>query len=557
METLVNIVKENYSVDVYKNYVTLHDNYFEGVNESDYDDPFDVRVTLRTIRGYSKIGDFEFDKSIKNCDNETYKKHSKDFYGSGVNSRFVRVLIERDENKISFKVSNTSYSRIIGDKFFRKSTEMFFITFSYKTKRFYVGRLENYHTKKRAKKRFINLTLSDDQFYYFYSLMGKRFTDSGTAFTKVETDELIQKFFSYIDDVIYDPELSLNENLVYHQLNRFGYKLPDNWRAFNTGYHPCKKEILKYGCKLVDTIMAYYDLKGDKLRRVLHKVKVFRVLPYNVMRHIFGEDFLLSKPDEDIIRIFESESGRGWGSLTIPLSKVEKNRAYQIYSITGDIDSIVDHCLFRVELMKYERVKWTSTNYDEFINEHVAWSEKVKLYRSKIFNRKYDNNFKGLVEQTIIDDDNTYYPVLLSNGSDYEGESLHQSNCVRTYENKPGSLIISLRKNSKIGERLTIEYKITKYGKEDELGFLKRVQTKEKFNREPRESWGGVLNKLDSRIKELCMNKLFILPEVEIRFANNKRINTTIVFNEDGHPCFGEDQDIIPFIEDIIDELPL
>jgi hypothetical protein len=229
-----------------------------------------------------------------------------------------------------------------------------------------------------------------------------------------------------------------------------------------------------------------------------------------------------------------------------------------VYSMTGDIDSIVDHCLFRVELMKYERVKWASTNYDEFINEHVEWSEKVKLYRSKIFNRKYDNNFKGLVEQTIIiDDDNTYYPVLLSNGSDYEGESSHQSNCVRTYENKPGSLIISLRKNSKIGERLTIEYKITKYGKEDNLGFLKRVQTKEKFNREPSESWGGVLNKLDSRIRELCMNKLFILPEVEIRFANNRRINTTIVFNEDGHPCFGEDQDIIPFIEDIIDELPL
>ena len=57
----------------------------------------------------------------------------------------------------------------------------------------------------------------------------------------------------------------------------------------------------------------------------------------------------------------------------------------------------------------------------------------------------------------------TYYPVLLRKSMDYEKESQHQRNCVRSYSERPDCLIFSIRKGSIDGdERITVEYQYIK-----------------------------------------------------------------------------------------------
>ena len=131
-----------------------------------------------------------------------------------------------------------------------------------------------------------------------------------------------------------------------------------------------------------------------------------------------------------------------------------------------------------------------------------------------------------LVEDPIYTSDNTYFPVLLKTSEDYQGESAHQHNCVRTYSEKAHCFIVSLRKGSKDGtDRATIEYVFTQNG-------LKRVQTLGKYNIPLTDEWNEVVDDLDKRLDYLFKKGFIKLPVMVKKYKNGKSVQMFSKFEE-------------------------
>ena len=104
------------------------------------------------------------------------------------------------------------------------------------------------------------------------------------------------------------------------------------------------------------------------------------------------------------------------------------------------------------------------------------------------------------------------------NTDDYENESSHQKNCVRTYYKQPHNLIVSLRKGSSNGkDRATIEYLFTK-------NTIVRKQTLGRFNLSLDNTWDIPLHELDKFISYLYSKKMIKLPVMTTKYPNNKVI---------------------------------
>ncbi len=165
-------------------------------------------------------------------------------------------------------------------------------------------------------------------------------------------------------------------------------------------------------------------------------------------------------------------------------SKKERNCIFEIFKlvINDEINpqTFADHFIFYTNLKNYENIKWTSTTYDEFREEHLNWTELNDFYTKGTFDRIYNDKFESEVTKPIFTDGKTFYPVILKSSSEYNDESFIQSNCVKGYIKRPDALIVSLRKDSPDSkERATIEFRISF----DTVIELKRVQTLGRFNK--------------------------------------------------------------------------
>lgn len=77
-------------------------------------------------------------------------------------------------------------------------------------------------------------------------------------------------------------------------------------------------------------------------------------------------------------------------------------------------------------------------------------------------------------------------------------------------------------------EERTIEYRIVEI---DDRINLTRVQTLGKFNERLSDEWKPILQQLDERIRLCCDNKIFQLPNVQIKY-NSTIIDTKIIFKD-------------------------
>ncbi len=113
-------------------------------------------------------------------------------------------------------------------------------------------------------------------------------------------------------------------------------------------------------------------------------------------------------------------------------------------------------------------------------------------------------------------DGETYYPVLLRKTQDYEKESQHQHNCVRTYVERPDSIIFSIRKGSIDGqERITVEYQFRK-------NEILNVQERARFNELPNETFSHVANIQLANINLEYKLGTLKLPKLIKRYRNGK-----------------------------------
>ena len=519
MEKIFEHIDAKYNTDFYLNFNSLEPTTVK--NESVFGQ--DWTYTAKSI-GTKKHPHYEFDKSkLSAKDVKTFEEnYANPLCGVQLSRRILNV--EKTDEKVSIKIFLYERSRKPGRPYFVKATGLYFLTYNYKTNSLYNGSLLNYHLKRKCKKTLRRAGLWEDPVDVFKNRIkdyfNTSFTSAGVIMDNIDLDLPIQKFIESIPNINEkddEPKYSLYKNILVTG----GAKLPNNWKALIEVYpQPKKTDYKKVGFKYIDAFMLIHNLKGDKLKRILHTLKKINFSSYHFMLKFFGPKFLLSKPDGDLKQIFESNVSFGDWSCDVELTNSELKNCYGILmeACLGNIDypTIIDHINIKQRLIKHEIVKWKSKTLNEFIDEHDEWSKLISSYTKGVITRRYSKEFKNSVERPISVNGDVYYPILLTNTDEYNNESTIQINCVRTYIDRPDCFIISLRKGDlNSNERLTNEFALSFI--KDDLK-IKRVQTKAKRNSQPDISWSEVLDILDEKVKYLNEQKLFTLPEKDIEY---------------------------------------
>lgn len=531
--------------------------YHQTYNELFYVDEL-FNEEFRVNPGNSKYGRFTSEQIVMG-DTEEFK----DKYEDNKNNLLTTVTIydtiitvSKDENKVSIRYFFNTFTRQVGRKFFQKKTQFNFLTFNLNKKIIYTGKIDNYHKKRKFTKSLKQTPIHFHPIKTMMEILGSRLYwvfDKTTDRTKNREliDNIIKSFFDSIPNVSNEGELY--DEIIRHRK----IKVPDNFDVFRY-YHtqPKSPDYRKFKNKYIDAFMEVNDLKGDKLKRILHQINNFNISLYIWFIDFFGYDYMMGKSDSDLIKIFDNGMFSGANRNSSNFTKTELNNVYKLMMELIDyyeVDnfSVCDHIRFKQQLLKFQPVKWKSTNYDDFIEEHDEWSKLYAGYTTGITIRKYPEEFKNLVEESIFDN---CYPKLLMTSDDYNNESNVQTNCVRTYVDHVSSFIISLRRgNIESTERLTIEYRIYPTEQIGEYE-VNRIQTKAKRNSIPDESWDESLKFLDDRIYSYIEKGGLFLPTKEVKFNNNKIQVSEVMVNSDGNHIYltwyNEEMD------KLIDELP-
>ena len=506
MDNLFRLINEKHYVGYYLPYNTVGE-----IADSILVEPFGLKNKYHARESFDgKHYVFTFDKSVNN-DKEEFEKN----YGNPLCDVTVfrsTFVVEENEDKICLKVFYCGKHRKAGEVFFRKSTKLNYITFNKKTNIFTVGKNTEYH-KKRGKgkgsvvrRNSFPISLTTDAYHSFMNGL------DDTKTYNLEITEGINLFLSKIGAEKVLNYIGLPMSLFGCLLDKQGVKKPDNWRGYYDVYpKPTKKDYKKYGFKMVDAYMKLNNVSSEKIKKVLHKVQNPCFKSIKMLMDIFGRDFILQRPEEELCIVFNTKSDESpfepVNNYFENFGKRDMSNCYQIYLLSKtdhnlSTHTFYDHVRFFDVISRYEPVKWMSKTLKEFNAEHTIWSDKVDFYTTGRYSRQYSNEFVERVSKPIITSDKiTFNPLVLQSSEEYVNESVHQSNCVRTYQNRPSSLIISLRKED--GERASIEYRPSIGMNENQPVIFKRVQTLGRFNGQLDDTWDDAISILDNRLKRI------------------------------------------------------
>jgi hypothetical protein len=514
--------KSEYETCVYQNFSDINDK-----PEFDYNtfSPNYNRInnTLFTVKE-RVIGEMDF---LKNYANPFAEPH------------MIRrtIIIEENENKIALKVYTYRSSRSATKKFFRVRKNITFLTFNLKRKQFFFGEINS--KKKRKINQTLKINVPDIS---STSLITKLTIASYREESEMESRPyiILEKFLNrVIERSGVEVNMDQKPETKYYELvlNFQKIKYPDAFSKFSTMYQPVKK-IRECDSNLVTYFMKEFNLKGKKVKGLLNKYNNIDIDSICVIHRRLGVDVFNRIKD----RAFFTK--KEYSASFIPVeyygyenenefkevSKKELDNIIEIIntSTTEECMSIIlEHLKFQKNLKKYgENLKIESKTFDDFIYEHSEVSALLQSYKNGYVERYYGDDAK-LVEEQIFSDEYSFFPKLLTNTNEYEEESSHQHNCVRTYVEKPYCFIISLRKGSiNSNERATLEYRYV-------ANRVERVQSRGKYNKTLSEEWETPMKELDGYVSHLFKNELLKLPKMVKKYKNGKVFKSQAVFTKE------------------------
>jgi len=483
----------------------------------------------------------------------------KVYYGDktkGLTISTCEIKIVEDVNKISIRYSFVVRKRRVGRQYFSVSKTHRYVTYNYVTKNFYHGTIETTRKKVKRKKvrcntfyipfltevklairRNVNHIISQTQ--NWQSLVSTAYSQM-TKGDEVAMDALKQ--FAY--SIYSKNNILLNYNSNYLEGEMYKMYLKDNNVSYPDSVNQYtviptpKSKLLKYG-NVVHYFMNIADLKGKRGRKILNQTTHIDFKTLVDVYHNMGVDYF-SKiresffKDENNFLYHRYYNHDAFEKKKIfPLSNLDKKRIVDLINNDTEIiwNMIMDHLITISKLKKFgEEVKMRFTNRDEFNEEHYRITELLENYRNGKVSRFNGQDFQNELSEMIMYDGFQFYPVLLTNSTQYNEESKVQSSCVRTYIEKPQNIIISLRRNTMFGsDRITVEYLITPMG-------FERVQNRKKYNQSTDEWDEDLMKILDYRLDRLYEKGIFQLTKIWKEFNNGKVIERSATFaeNEDG-----------------------
>jgi hypothetical protein len=458
-----------------------------------------------------------------------------------------RLFIEEGDDKISIKYQVHVKDRRVGSRYFTERKITQYLTFNFKKKMFYSG---TFSTKK---KQVIGRSMKVNPTYFAIEsfLRNLRIDNS------VGVDQYLYFFLEKIWDRmgIENPQnfqwdcMKSFYSLTYYLVN--GIKIPNEWRKF-TGVFFSKKELQKSNMNLVDAAMDKLRLKGSKVKQIFNEmdwVDFDRLyIAYNLLgidkfnkieNKVFDEyyttdEFSKSMEMNKMGRYYECFYSDKYnypnhyiGRALISLTSKEKDRILDLIPHFDGYkwNTLLDHLDMKRELVNLgEDVKLKFTNMSSFNLEHEEFSRLLQSYRKGEVERFYGD--VDILETPIEYEGETYYPILLRKTSDYEKESQHQRNCVRTYAERPECMIFSIRKGATYGdERITVEYQ---YRKNEILN----VQERAKFNEMPSLKFSEVAKIQLANINLMYKLGTLKLPKMIKKYRHGKVIEQQATFDE-------------------------
>lgn len=511
---------KRYETSIYHNF-----NSIENKKEVDDDDLFLTKVEFVPKEGVFKYSHTEIGE-------ESFVKNYGNPFATPIMCKKT-LVIEENESKIALKLYTYRSSRDQGKKYYKVRRVIDYLTFNFKRKLFYSGFLNLKKKRKVGSRMSINKT----DITSIDIIRKISFFDENNDYNKDKRlTNCLNIFLNRIIDRLnlnINTENSVRKNYYEVILKIAGVKYPNAFEKFASYYTP-KKEIQKFDNNLVTWFMKKHNLKGSKIRNLLNMYENIDIDIILKLYNIFGIDLFNKIENKSLLtRTNQSIYVNGWwGNDTSynKLSKSEKENIIKIINTTSAdevLNSLNDHVSFKEQLKKYgEYVKISAKTYNEYVTEHSDWSSLLQSYKTGDITRYYGEDAK-LIEKPINFDGNTYYPILLTKTGEYEMESSHQSNCVRTYSEKPHCLIISLRKGDKNGlERATIEFQFRK-------NQLVIVQKLGRFNKSLSPEWLVPINELNEFANYLYSKEIIKLPKMTKTYRNGKTIVTTAKFDDD------------------------
>jgi hypothetical protein len=457
------------------------------------------------------------------------------------------VVVEKDGDKIALKTFETFKYRRPGVKWFKITKHMNFITVNIKTGDVYVGGIKNYQLKRKCKKTirrnyFINEPVLRMMSKIKNHIKSYGYNTENSATTAVEA---VSTFINQIDKEDVFGDLDFNERLFRFYLTKRGVKFPNNFSAFTNEWFgsDIKKCLKKKDNKMVDAVMMRHNISGKQVKKALHNCTRLNMEVYKFAQNVFGDDWL-NQDYNLILECFNSDIN------TIPvhsefynyISNEELKRVFVLFKqvvVTKTLDyyTFRDHIRMYTELKRHGELdlKWMSSDDSKvkFREEHLDWTDKIESYRNGTYTRIYPKYSYDVIENPIKVGEYNYYPVLLDDSLNYNLESHLQSNCVKTYIDKCGSIIISLRKgNDTSDDRATIEYVLNKSVGTDKIN-IERFQSLGRFNNRLSEEWNDVLFKLDEVMLSYVKDNRFETVKI-IKKTNGKEFTSDSTWEDFG-----------------------
>ena len=414
-----------------------------------------------------------------------------------------------------------------------------------KTGDVYVGGIDNYHLKRKSKKRI-------NRNYFIGEPLNNLSLSIRNCIRRVDSNldvdcahDALEVFIQTIDPINNFGVLTNNQRLFKFYLNKRGVKFPNNFHIYtNEWFGPEIKKILKKtDNRMVDAVMVRNELSGKQIKKALHNCEGLNLPMLTLARNMFNDDWV--NQDYELI-LGCLNSNINYYPLPVDFKEFVTNeelkRVFKLFRhvvIHGTLDAhtFYDHMRFYCDLKLYEpNIKWMSSDDDksDFRGEHLDWVDKIQSYREGTYYRKYPDYSYQVISEPIEHGGEVYYPVLLDNSKSYNQESAIQSNCVKTYIGKCGSMIVSLRQGGVDSEvRATIEYKLS-YTFVGKIIHVDRVQSLGRFNKKLTEEWDDVLFKLDRRMLYYVKDENFDTVKIKKVHKSGLELESTSYWRDDG-----------------------
>lgn len=465
----------------------------------------------------------------------------------------VTIVVERDGDKVAIKLFWSYKHRRPGVVWFKTIKHVEFISVNTKTGDVYVGGIDNYHLKRKSKKRI-------NRNYFIGEPLNNLSLSIRNCIRRVDsnldvdcTQEALEVFIQTIDPIDNFGVLTNNQRLFKFYLNKRGVKFPNNFHIYtNEWFGPEIKKILKKtDNRMVDAVMVRNELSGKQIKKALHNCEGLNLPMLTLARNMFNDDWV--NQDYELI-LGCLNSNINYYPLPVDFKEFVTNeelkRVFKLFRhvvIHGTLDAhtFYDHMRFYCDLKLYEpNIKWMSSDDDksDFRGEHLDWVDKIQSYREGTYYRKYPDYSYQVISESIEHGGEVYYPVLLDNSKSYNQESAIQSNCVKTYIGKCGSMIVSLRQGGVDSDvRATVEYKLSQALVSKTI-YVDRVQSLGRFNKKLTEEWDDVLFKLDGRMLYYVKDEKFDTVKIKKVHKSGLELESTSYWRDDGRLVWDKDK---------------